>query len=74
MGAAGNLRPDKRILCPKDICVHGFQCVAPQIVVAVPRSAQQTCLADTCLLHGPDHLELVVLCRLVNLPEPFPEG
>ena len=66
MCAAADLGPHKCILCPEIGGIDSLEAVAPDIVVAVPRSAFQMRFSDVIFLHGLDHTELVVFGGLVD--------
>ena len=66
---AGDLRPHQGIFRMKKRRIDLFQSIPAQIIIAVPGGAEQAGFRNPALLHGGSHLELVVLCGLVNLPK-----
>ena len=74
MGAAGDLRAHQRILRVEKGCIYLLQGIPAQVIVAVTSSAKETRLADPAFLHGQSHFQLIIFCRLVNLPEALLQG
>ena len=66
MCATGDLWSDQCIFRVEQIGIYLFQRIASDIIVAIAGCTEQTCFADTCLLHGTDHLQLVIFRRFVD--------
>ncbi len=66
MGAAGNLRTHQGSLGVKHIGIDPLQVVPAEIIIAIAGGAHKTGSRNLVLLHGPQHLGLVMLCHLVH--------
>ena len=71
VGAGDQLRADQGILTVKGFCIYLFQSVTAQIIVAISGGCSKMNVTDTGLLHGFQHLHLVIFRILVNRLKTF---
>ena len=69
MGAACDLWAHKSRLCVERRCVDLLEGIPALVAVAVSAGIVKTRFTDSVLLHGMDHLELIVLGCPVKFPE-----
>ena len=71
MCAAGNLGAHQSRLCPKAARIYLFQLIAPIVIVAIARRACKAGTVHAFLLHGTQHLRLIIFRHRVNFFKAF---